>query len=57
MSFFRRLSSRAKEEELMDDFSMGGEELREALRHLRRLNKILLRQVPPCQVWRSYGTP
>jgi 2-polyprenyl-3-methyl-5-hydroxy-6-metoxy-1,4-benzoquinol methylase len=61
MSFFRRLGSRAKEEELMDDFSMGGEELREALRHLRRLNKIFAAPGPTVsgieKLWNSIGTP
>ncbi|USB31685.1 methyltransferase domain-containing protein [Paenibacillus sp. YPG26] len=40
MPFFRTLRERAQEDELMDDFSMGGEELSEALQHLRRLNTI-----------------
>lgn len=61
MSFFRSLDSRAKEEELMDDFSMGGEELREALRHLRRLNKIFAAPGPTVsgieKLWNSIGTP
>jgi 2-polyprenyl-3-methyl-5-hydroxy-6-metoxy-1,4-benzoquinol methylase len=37
---FRRLRQRAEEPELMDDFSVGGPELREALQHLRRLNRL-----------------
>lgn len=37
---FRRFKQRALEQELMDDLSTGGPELREALRHLRRLNRI-----------------
>ncbi|WP_434751271.1 methyltransferase domain-containing protein [Paenibacillus amylolyticus] len=61
MSFFRRLGSRAKEEELMDDFSVGGEELREALRHLRRLNKIFAAPGPTVsgidKLWNSMGRP
>ena len=61
MSFFRRLSSRAREDELMDDFSMGGEELREALRHLRRLNKIFAAPGPTVsgveKLWKSVGKP
>ncbi|WP_342555923.1 SAM-dependent methyltransferase [Paenibacillus sp. FSL R7-0652] len=61
MSFFRTLGSRAKEDELMDDFSMGGEELREALRHLRRLNKIFAAPGPTvsgvAKLWHSIGRP
>lgn len=61
MSFFRRLGIRAKEDELMDDFSMGGEELREALRHLRRLNKIFAAPGPTVsgveKLWNSMGRP
>ncbi|CAI6043370.1 hypothetical protein PAECIP112173_01099 [Paenibacillus sp. JJ-100] len=61
MSFFRRLGIRAKEDELMDDFSMGGEELREALRHLRRLNKIFAAPGPTVsgveKLWNSMGSP
>jgi SAM-dependent methyltransferase len=37
---FKGLKRRAAEPELMDDFSTGGPELREALRHLRRLNRL-----------------
>ncbi|TDF92834.1 methyltransferase domain-containing protein [Paenibacillus piri] len=37
---FRRFKQRAVEHELMDDFSTGGAELREALQHLRMLNRI-----------------
>jgi 2-polyprenyl-3-methyl-5-hydroxy-6-metoxy-1,4-benzoquinol methylase len=37
---FRGLQHRAKEPELMDDFSIGGHELHEALQHLRVLNQI-----------------
>ncbi|MEO2203561.1 methyltransferase domain-containing protein [Paenibacillus pabuli] len=61
MSFFRNLSSRAKEDELMDDFSMGGEELREALQHLRRLNKIFAAPGPTLagveKLWKFIGSP
>ncbi|MCG7382071.1 methyltransferase domain-containing protein [Paenibacillus sp. ACRRY] len=61
MSFFRNLSIRAKEDELMDDFSMGGEELREALQHLRRLNKIFAAPGPTLdgveKLWISVGRP
>jgi 2-polyprenyl-3-methyl-5-hydroxy-6-metoxy-1,4-benzoquinol methylase len=37
---FRRIEQRAEEPELMDDYSTGGPELREALQHLRILNRI-----------------
>ncbi|AWP27932.1 chalcone and stilbene synthase domain protein [Paenibacillus vortex V453] len=61
MSFFRALSSRAQEEELMDDFSMGGEELSEALQHLRRLNKIFAAPGPTLagveKLWKTMGSP
>ncbi|GCL73497.1 methyltransferase domain-containing protein [Paenibacillus naphthalenovorans] len=42
----KRLKQRATEPELMDDFSQGGPELCEALRHLRRLNRILGASAP-----------
>lgn len=61
MSFFRTLSKRAREEELMDDFSMGGEELSEALQHLRRLNRIFAAPGPTLagveKLWKSMGCP
>lgn len=61
MSFFRTLSIRAQEEELMDDFSMGGEELIEALKHLRRLNRIFSAPGPTLdgveKLWKSIGSP
>lgn len=61
MSFFRTLSIRAQEEELMDDFSMGGEELIEALKHLRRLNRIFAAPGPTLdgveKLWKSMGSP
>ncbi|WP_068617656.1 methyltransferase domain-containing protein [Paenibacillus tuaregi] len=61
MSFFRALSNRAQEDELMDDFSMGGDELREALRHLRRLNKIFAAPGPTKdgveKLWTLAGCP
>lgn len=61
MSIFRNLSSRAKEDELMDDFSMGGAELSEALVHLRRLNKIFAAPGPTRygveKLWRMMGSP
>lgn len=61
MPFFRNLSGRAKEDELMDDFSTGGEELSEALRHLRRLNRIFPAPGPTRygveKLWKAYGRP
>ena len=61
MSIFRNLSTRAKEDELMDDFSLGGEELSEALKHLRRLNKIFGASGPTCygvkKLWSEMGRP
>lgn len=61
MSFFRTLSRRAREEELMDDFSIGGEELSEALQHLRRLNRIFAAPGPTLsgveKLWKSMGCP
>lgn len=43
---YRDWSKRAVEQELMDDFTTGGDELREALRHLRRLNRIFAAAAP-----------
>lgn len=40
MSILKKLKKRAEEPELMDDFSMGGDDLHEALRDLRLLNQI-----------------
>ncbi|MGN7761910.1 methyltransferase domain-containing protein [Paenibacillus sp. 22594] len=61
MPFFRMLSMRAQEDELMDDFSMGGDELREALRHLRRLNTIFAAPGPTRdgveKLWKAMGSP
>ncbi|NMO95628.1 methyltransferase domain-containing protein [Paenibacillus lemnae] len=61
MSIFRNLSKRAPEDELMDDFSMGGEELSEALVHLRRLNKIFAAPGPTRygveKLWKMIGSP
>ncbi|WP_151736956.1 methyltransferase domain-containing protein [Paenibacillus tengchongensis] len=61
MPFFRTLAVRAKEEELMDDFSMGGEDLREALKHLRRLNRIFAAPGPTKdgveKLWQTSGRP
>ncbi|RUT35730.1 methyltransferase domain-containing protein [Paenibacillus zeisoli] len=61
MPFFRTLTIRAKEDELMDDFSMGGEELSEALQHLRRLNRIFPAAAPTLhgvdKLWQANGRP
>lgn len=61
MSIFRNLSKRAQEDELMDDFSTGGEELVEALKHLRRLNKIFGAPGPTRygieKLWNDIGRP
>ncbi|MNO39392.1 hypothetical protein D3C76_295220 [compost metagenome] len=61
MPFFKTLSVRAQEDELMDDFSMGGEELSEALKHLRRLNKIFAAPGPTRdgveKLWKTLGSP
>lgn len=61
MSFFRNLSERAQEDEMMDDFSTGGEELVEALKHLRRLNKIFGAPGPTRfgveKLWTDIGRP
>ncbi|MCZ8511889.1 methyltransferase domain-containing protein [Paenibacillus filicis] len=43
---FSLLRDRAEPPELMDDLSAGGAELREALQHLRRLNRIYRAAVP-----------
>lgn len=61
MSLFRSLSVRAKEDELMDDFSMGGEDLLEALKHLRRLNRIFAAPGPTLvgveKLWKTLDCP
>lgn len=61
MPFFRNLSVRAHEEELMDDFSMGGEELSEALEHLRKLNRLFAAAGPTRagveKLWKAMGGP
>ncbi|MCR8630659.1 methyltransferase domain-containing protein [Paenibacillus radicis (ex Xue et al. 2023)] len=58
---FRWLRHRAIELELMDDFSIGGPELREALQHLRRLNRIFGAAKPTLygvrQLWAEAGKP
>ena len=61
MPAFKRLNRRAVEEEYMDDFSTGGDELLEALRHLRRLNRIFGASSPSLygfkRLWRQFGRP
>lgn len=61
MPFFRTMAVRAKEDELMDDFSMGGEELSEALQHLQRLNRIFPAAAPILhgveKLWQANGRP
>lgn len=58
---FRMLQHRAKEPELMDDFSAGGPELREALQHLRILNRIFGAAAPTLygvrRLWTEAGKP
>ncbi|MBB6690640.1 methyltransferase domain-containing protein [Cohnella xylanilytica] len=56
-----RLRTRAREPELMDDFARGGEELREALRHLRLLNRVFGASGPALygvkRLWKEAGRP
>lgn len=58
---FRSLRQRAEEPEMMDDFSKGGPELRKALRHLRRLNRIFGAAAPTLygvrRLWTEAGKP
>lgn len=58
---FPKLHQRASAVELMDDFTSGGEELREALRELRRLNRLFAASAPTLygvkQLWRDAGKP
>lgn len=55
------LSNRAAEAEYMDDFTIGGEELGEALRHLRLLNRIFCASGPALygvkRLWAEAGKP
>ncbi|QTH45404.1 methyltransferase domain-containing protein [Cohnella sp. LGH] len=55
------LRRRSSEPELMDDFTFGGEPLREALRHLHRLNRLFGASGPIVyginQLWRGAGKP
>ncbi|MCC2684280.1 MAG: stilbene synthase [Paenibacillaceae bacterium] len=59
--FKKTFKQRATEPELMDDFSTGGPELREALRHLRRLNRIFGAAAPTLygvrQLWKEADKP
>ncbi|GIP19308.1 hypothetical protein J40TS1_49500 [Paenibacillus montaniterrae] len=58
---FKKLRYRALEDELMDDFSMGGAELREALQQLRLINRIFQAAGPMKygvqQLWQEAGKP
>ncbi|MBB6672752.1 methyltransferase domain-containing protein [Cohnella nanjingensis] len=58
---FDRLRERATAPELMDDRAAGGAELREALRHLRRLNRIFGAAGPTLhgvkRLWAEAGQP
>ncbi|MFD0868957.1 methyltransferase domain-containing protein [Paenibacillus residui] len=55
------LKRRAAEPELMDDLTAGGPDLSEALRHLRRLNRIFAASGPTLygvrQIWSAAGQP
>lgn len=61
MQPFDRLRSRSPEAELMDDYTRGGAELREALRHLRRLNRLFAAPGPTLygieKLWKAAGKP
>ncbi|AZN43784.1 methyltransferase domain-containing protein [Paenibacillus albus] len=58
---FRGFKQRASEHELMDDFSTGGPELREALQHLRILNRVFGAAAPTLygvqRIWTESGKP
>ncbi|WP_018756863.1 methyltransferase domain-containing protein [Paenibacillus terrigena] len=58
---FYKLRGRASAAELMDDFSSGGEELREALRELRLLNRLFVASGPTLygvkRLWQAAGKP
>lgn len=58
---FNALNRRSVRAEYMDDFSSGGEELLEALRHLRRLNRIFAAAGPILhgikELWIRSGKP
>ncbi|MGG2200117.1 methyltransferase domain-containing protein [Paenibacillus validus] len=57
----KALRQRTEEPELMDDLSMGGAELREALQHLRVLNRIFAAAAPTLygvrRLWMEAGQP
>lgn len=61
MSIFSKLRHRATEPEIMDDFTVGGAELREALLHLQRLNRIFAAASPTLygvrKLWKQSGSP
>ncbi|WP_284646605.1 methyltransferase domain-containing protein [Paenibacillus silviterrae] len=56
-----RLKKRSLVPEFMDDFSQGGDSLREALKHLRRLNRLFAAAGPTLygveRLWREAGCP
>lgn len=58
---FKGIKQRAVQHELMDDFSSGGPELRQALQHLRMLNRIFGAAGPTLfglnQLWLQAGKP
>ncbi|WP_426446316.1 methyltransferase domain-containing protein [Paenibacillus sp. S-38] len=58
---YNALKERDLRPELMDDFSEGGEDLREALRHLRRLNRVFRAAAPTLygvrRLWEGAGRP
>jgi 2-polyprenyl-3-methyl-5-hydroxy-6-metoxy-1,4-benzoquinol methylase len=58
---YSRLSQRAEAAELMDDLSLGGAELREALRELRLLNRLFAAAGPTLygikRLWEKAGKP
>ncbi|MEK3914548.1 methyltransferase domain-containing protein [Paenibacillus sp. FSL H7-0331] len=61
MSVLRSIQRRAEEPELMDDFTIGGAALREALHHLRLLNRIFGASAPTLygvkRLWLDAGKP
>ncbi|MGF7049839.1 SAM-dependent methyltransferase [Paenibacillus sp. DS2015] len=61
MSILKKLQKRAEEPELMDDFSMGGDDLHEALKDLRLLNQIFAASSPTLygveRLWILAGRP
>ncbi|CAM4380934.1 methyltransferase domain-containing protein [Paenibacillus tarimensis] len=61
MPLFKPLRQRAARAELMDDFSLGGEELKGALQKLRILNRIFLASSPTLhgvqKLWQDAGKP